>query len=121
MEPTQIIVSVRDKNNTYTAKWGQNKASCTAGYEGAVNRLAEKIFGPLQRVRLMFLERVGHGEETWAIKIDLDQRCQVCGCNFEKACEGGCHWITEELCSCCAGTPVASGLDRTTSGAIGQP
>lgn len=119
---SEIIVIVRDKNNTYTARVGRFSASCTGGAEQAVRRLAVKIFGELQQVDVVFLERIGRGEEEWSIRPDLSQRCRNCGCNWEKACQpGGCHWVEADLCSCCAESPVRSGLDRTTSGAIGQP
>lgn len=29
--------------------------------------------------------------------------CRVCGCSNEDACEGGCHWVEEDLCSACVG------------------
>ena len=28
--------------------------------------------------------------------------CRVCGCTDEHACEGGCTWVEEDLCSACA-------------------
>jgi hypothetical protein len=27
--------------------------------------------------------------------------CRVCGCTEEDACEGGCSWIEDDLCSAC--------------------
>jgi len=27
--------------------------------------------------------------------------CRVCGCSDEDACEEGCHWVEEDLCSSC--------------------
>ena len=30
------------------------------------------------------------------------QRCRVCGCTWNNACEGGCYWVEEDLCSKCA-------------------
>lgn len=118
----QIIITVRDKNNTYTAKFGVFSASCTGGAEQAASRLAGKIFGELQRVELVFLERIGMGVEEWAIRPDLSQRCRVCDCNWEAACKpNSCHWVEPDLCSACVDSPIRSGLDRTDSGAIGQP
>lgn len=118
----EIIVSIRDRNGTYTAKFGQFSASCTAGAKQAASALAAKIFGELQRVDLVFIERIGLGEEEWLIRPDIQQRCRVCGCNWHKACEPqGCCWVEPDLCSVCAASPIQSGLDRTTSGAIGQP
>jgi len=28
--------------------------------------------------------------------------CRVCGCTDEDACEGGCEWVEDDLCSRCA-------------------
>ena len=28
--------------------------------------------------------------------------CRVCGCTEYNACEGGCWWVEEDLCSACA-------------------
>jgi hypothetical protein len=28
--------------------------------------------------------------------------CRVCGCTDERACEGGCTWVEDDLCSKCA-------------------
>lgn len=30
------------------------------------------------------------------------QRCRVCGCTNDRACEGGCNWVEFDLCSRCA-------------------
>ena len=27
--------------------------------------------------------------------------CRVCGCTDDHACEGGCSWVTADLCSAC--------------------
>lgn len=116
-----IIVSVRSQYSTYVAKSGKTTASCTAGERQAVERLAGKLFGDLQRVEITFLERIGHGESEWSIRPDTTQRCRACGCTYDRACQNGCHWVEADLCSRCFESPVLSGLDRTTSGAIGQP
>lgn len=31
------------------------------------------------------------------------QKCKICGCTEDKACEGGCHWVKYDLCSACIG------------------
>ena len=39
-------------------------------------------------------------------KLNVDEYstvCRVCGCTNSVACEGGCHWIEEDLCSSCEG------------------
>lgn len=30
------------------------------------------------------------------------KKCRICGCTDLNACEGGCHWVEEDLCSACA-------------------
>ena len=37
------------------------------------------------------------------------RRCRVCGCTDLQACEGGCWWIEDDLCSSCV---AASPVDR---------
>lgn len=31
-----------------------------------------------------------------------EQVCRVCGCTWDNACQGGCYWVEEDLCSRCA-------------------
>lgn len=31
-----------------------------------------------------------------------EQTCRVCGCTWDNACEGGCYWVDDDLCSSCA-------------------
>lgn len=33
----------------------------------------------------------------------LRQKCRVCGCTWNNACEGGCYWVEPDLCSECKG------------------
>jgi hypothetical protein len=37
-------------------------------------------------------DRIANGEEAV---------CMACGCSDSRACEGGCVWATETLCSRC--------------------
>lgn len=39
--------------------------------------------------------------------MDTTQRCRLCGCTDDRACPGGCYWVTAELCSACASSCVA--------------
>ena len=32
----------------------------------------------------------------------MEEKCKICGCTDYNACEGGCYWVAEELCSKCA-------------------
>lgn len=29
------------------------------------------------------------------------RHCRVCGCTDDRACEGGCAWVADDLCSAC--------------------
>ena len=42
---TANIITVRDANNTYTARWDGEKASCTAGHQQAATTLAARMLG----------------------------------------------------------------------------
>lgn len=33
-----------------------------------------------------------------------EQKCRVCGCTWDNACEGGSYWVEDDLCSKCAET-----------------
>ncbi|MFA5186467.1 MAG: hypothetical protein WC551_08330 [Patescibacteria group bacterium] len=35
--------------------------------------------------------------------------CRICGCTQERAYEGGCHWVENDLCSACVEKGKASG------------
>jgi hypothetical protein len=63
-----ILVSVRDRYNTYTARAQGKTASCTGGAHGAVERLAAKILGDRQRVTITEIARKdGAGVSYWRI------------------------------------------------------
>lgn len=32
----------------------------------------------------------------------MARKCRVCGCTEDNACEGGCSWVEDDLCSACA-------------------
>ncbi len=100
----EVIASVSNRYNTYTAKFGsRHKASCTAGAQQAVERLGEKIFGEHQRFTVTEIERKdGEHLSYWRITTDPSQACRVCGCTWDKGCEGGCSWVDADLCSNCA-------------------
>lgn len=67
----EIIVSVRDRYNTYTARAEGKSASYTGGEGGAVERLAVKIFGEQQQVAInKIAPRDGEGISCWRITTD---------------------------------------------------
>lgn len=36
-----------------------------------------------------------------ALIDDLNRCCRECGCTQDEACEGGCYWVEDRLCSQC--------------------
>lgn len=40
----------------------------------------------------------------------MEQKCRVCGCTWNNACEGGCYWVEENLCSECVVEVITVGL-----------
>jgi hypothetical protein len=36
-----------------------------------------------------------------AMDEDDVRQCRGCGCTDDDACEGGCEWVDEDLCSRC--------------------
>lgn len=32
-----------------------------------------------------------------------EKKCRVCGCDWFRACPGGCYWVEDDLCSRCEG------------------
>ncbi len=34
--------------------------------------------------------------------VEDEQKCRICGCTENDACEGGCYWVENDLCSKCA-------------------
>ena len=43
-------------------------------------------------------------QSTGEITIhDGEKKCRVCGCDWFRACPGGCYWVEDDLCSRCEG------------------
>ena len=40
------------------------------------------------------------------------RKCRVCGCDWNHACEGGCSWVADDLCSKCYLKPEAGATDE---------
>jgi hypothetical protein len=38
--------------------------------------------------------------------LDIRQ-CRGCGCTDDFACDGGCHWVEDDLCSACLSGGIA--------------
>lgn len=51
------------------------------------------FLGKLHGLILVFLKQV---------PTPNHQVCRKCGCTWENACEGGCYWVEDDLCSRCA-------------------
>ncbi len=37
----------------------------------------------------------------WRAERDGIRRCRECGCTEVRACQGGCYWVDQDLCSAC--------------------
>jgi hypothetical protein len=42
--------------------------------------------------------------------------CRVCGCTDNEACEGGCWWVSEELCSECEEAEISASVAHEGAG-----
>lgn len=53
---------------------------------------------------------VGRGQRAQAAVDEIlgVQRCHVCGCTDDAACDGGCWWVDADLCSSCSSTSAAA-------------
>lgn len=102
----EITITVRPTISTYVARHGKLSASCTMGARQTAERLAEKVFGPLQRVTVDEIYAEPRFSR-WRIVTDPTQACRVCGCTWDHGCSGGCYWVEADLCSQCAGLEVA--------------
>ena len=40
-----------------------------------------------------------------------EEKCKICGCTNDKACDGGCWWVAEELCSKCANKLIEENVE----------
>ena len=79
-------------------------------FNGATREFAEGFARTLQaRMGLLHPDLAAGLELGWNPALDTSaRRCRVCGCTDERACPGGCHWITPDLCSECA--PAVRGI-----------
>jgi len=41
------------------------------------------------------------GEIAAELRAEEARRCRVCGCGNAAACDGGCEWVEQDLCSKC--------------------
>ena len=59
---------------------------------GDVLELAQRAF----EFGVAFATNTGNGRRT----------CRICGCWELAACDGGCWWVAEDLCSSCGEEPA---------------
>lgn len=99
-----IEVSVRFTGNTYFARGNGKTASCTYNPVVAVTSVGRKVFGNLQKLVITQVKPVTvYKKGQFLVTPDLSQSCRVCGCTWDHACESGCYWVAEDLCSSCGG------------------
>lgn len=60
-------------------------------------RSLHEVFGESYRI---YDTKLQDNVYHWPLE---EQRCRVCGCTWNDACQGGCHWVEENLCSQCVG------------------
>lgn len=41
------------------------------------------------------------GGEKFPIEITIQRHCRICFCVQERACAGGCSWVSDDCCSSC--------------------
>lgn len=58
----------------------------------------------VQLTELLILEAVN-------IPLDRVRTCRGCGCTDDRACEGGCYWVSDEVCSSCTAMGGLSGTE----------
>ncbi|WP_038906862.1 hypothetical protein [Dickeya oryzae] len=104
MSISHLDVSVRYSSGTYIARNSGKTASCTHSPDVAVKNLGAKIFGAQQRLIITALHPVSYTKPgVYRISPDPSQMCRQCGCTWYDACQPGCHWVEDDLCSACAG------------------
>ena len=68
----------------------------------------------LYRGDVYFLDD-GHAQRlTWENALrayGADSSCRYCSCTYTQACQEGCHWIADDLCSTCAGRLEAYAME----------
>lgn len=64
------------------------------------------ILGQENQIPNETINKFVNGEIDYLAKpekeVPEERKCRVCGCTQNNACEGGCHWVEEDLCSKCA-------------------
>ena len=80
-------------------------ASFEAEARGGLSDEAECRWLHARETAFWWLRRIMHCTPDLSEGPDLaciDMRaCRQCGCTNESACEGGCYWVEEDLCSKC--------------------
>jgi protein gp37 len=56
----------------------------------------------------------------WFVPEDGARACRVCGCTENNACEGGCWWVEDDLCSSCVGKEIPAGDRPVTFWKLGK-
>lgn len=80
--------------------WGlDTKAWDAASVEAAI------LIADIARAHVLHQDMLPDGLDLSPLGI---QQCRACGCTENCACDGGCGWIEDDLCSACAPGSVAS-------------
>lgn len=65
------------------------------------------IVGMLRAVPVFELASPEEARALMAKNIGNMRKCRVCGCDDFHACPGDCSWVSDDLCSACAGKEEA--------------
>jgi hypothetical protein len=57
---------------------------------------------PMEKTILANQPEVKDDQYEGGVELFFEQKCRVCGCKDNNACEGGCYWVEPDLCSKCA-------------------
>ncbi len=57
---------------------------------------------PLEKSALTNQPEVKDDQYEGNDELFVEQKCRICGCTDNNACDGGCYWVEPDLCSRCA-------------------
>jgi hypothetical protein len=96
----------KEMRNCITAAAVLLAASFEAERRGGLSEDALRRWEHARKTALFYLNMMARcagdlrdGPDLASVKL---RACRECGCTEQSACEGGCYWVDEDLCSKCA-------------------
>jgi len=71
------------------------------------NHAGKTLQLPVQAIEAR--QAIAHHLDRLAAPVFDVRRCRMCACTDDEACEGGCWWVADDLCSRCSS--AAAGID----------